>query len=144
MHRVSEDVVAFFRMFSSFEREQVCCGTVSAAQCVLLQTLLEGEWDVTSLASATRVTKGAMTRLVDGLEARGWVVRKKAEGDGRRVLISLTEAGRTEAAQLRRRTERSIATILAEIPESDRDGVTRSLHLLRRAAERARARLDCC
>ena len=45
MSPVVEDVIAFCRMFSSFEREEVCCGTVSPAQCVLLQTLTEGEWD---------------------------------------------------------------------------------------------------
>ena len=71
MTTLVDDVIAFCRMFSSFEREEICCGTVSPAQCVLLQTLLDGEWDVSGLAAYTRVTKGAMTRLVDGLEARG-------------------------------------------------------------------------
>ena len=76
MNTIVDDVIAFFRMFSSFEREEICCGTVSPAQCVLLQTLLEDEWDVSGLATHTRVTKGAMTRLVDGLEGRGWVRRQ--------------------------------------------------------------------
>lgn len=144
MSSVVDDVIAFCRMFSSFEREEICCGTVSAAQCVLLQTLLEGEWDVSALAAHTRVTKGAMTRLVDGLEGRSWVARDKAEDDGRRVLISLTPAGKKEAQRLRALTERSIATILDRIPKSDRPQVIKSLHVLRTATEQTRTHLDCC
>jgi DNA-binding MarR family transcriptional regulator len=144
MSSVVEDVIAFCRMFSSFEREEICCGTVSPAQCVLLQTLTDGEWDVSSLASHTRVTKGAMTRLVDGLQIRDWVVREKAEDDARRVLISLTPAGKKEAQRLRALTEKSIAAILKGIPKPDRPQVIRSLTLLRKSAEQTRTQLDCC
>ena len=143
MSSVVEDVIAFCRMFSSFEREEICCGTVSAAQCVLLQTLMDGEWDVSGLAAQARVTKGAMTRLVDGLEGRGWVARERAEDDGRRVLVSLTAKGKKEAKRLYRLTEKSIATILERIPPAERDQAVRSIHLLREAAEQTRTLLDC-
>jgi len=144
MSSVVEDVIAFCRMFSSFEREEICCGTVSPAQCVLLQTVTDGEWDVSTLAAHARVTKGAMTRLVDGLERRGWVGREKAEDDARRVLISLTTNGKKEAKRLHHLTERSIATILDRIPKGEREQVIRSIHLLRQAAEQTRSQLDCC
>ena len=144
MSSVVDDVIAFFRMFSSFEREEICCGTVSPAQCVLLQTLTDGEWDVSNLASQARVTKGAMTRLVDGLEKRAWVVREKGEDDGRRVLVSLTTDGKKEAKRLHGLTEKSIATILDRIPKGERDQVVRSIGILRQATEEARTQLDCC
>ncbi len=144
MSSVAKDVIAFCRMFSSFEREQICCGTVSTAQCVLLQTLMEGEWDLSSLASHSRVTKGAMTRLVDGLESRAWVTRARGEDDARRVLVSLTADGKKEAKRLRRLTEKSIATILERIPKAEHARIIRSIHLLRQAAEETRAHLDCC
>jgi DNA-binding MarR family transcriptional regulator len=144
MSSVVEDVIAFYRMFSSFEREEICCGTVSPAQCVLLQTLAGGEWDVSSLASQSRVTKGAMTRLVDGLEKRAWVTRTRGEDDARRVLVSLTADGKKEAKRLSRLTEQSIATILTRIPKAEHAQVIRSIHLLRQAAEQTRAQLDCC
>ena len=144
MSSVVDDVIAFCRMFSSFEREEICCGTVTPAQCVLLQSLTEGEWDVSGLAAHTRVTKGAMTRLVDGLESRGWVARDKAEDDARRVLISLTREGKKEAKRLNRLTEQSIAALFERIPSEERDQVTRSIQLLREAAEKTRAQIDCC
>lgn len=144
MNPLKEDIMVFYRMFSSFEREEICCGTVSPAQCVLLQTLVEGEWDVSSLATLSRVTKGAMTRLVDGLEKRGWVVRDKSDEDGRRVLVSLTPNGKSEARRLDNLTANSIAAILQRIPEDEREGVIHSIRLLRQAAERTRSQLDCC
>jgi DNA-binding MarR family transcriptional regulator len=144
MSPLVQDVIAFCRMFSSFEREEICCGTVSPAQCVLLQTLTEGEWDVSSLAAHSRVTKGAMTRLIDGLEKRSWVIRERGEDDARRVLVSLTRDGKKEAKRLLRLTEQSIATIMQRIPENQRDQVTQSIQLLREAADQTRAQLDCC
>lgn len=144
MSEIVDDIIAFYRIFASFEREQVCCGRVTTAQCILLQTLLKGEWDVSRLAAHTRVTKGAVTRLIDGLEKRGWVNRDKGPNDGRRVVISLTPDGKKEATRLSRLTEESIATILNGVPAAERSHVVRSIHLLRRATEQARAQLDCC
>lgn len=144
MNPVVEDILVFYRMFSSFEREEICCGTVSPAQCVLLQTLMEREWDVSSLAAHSRVTKGAITRLVDGLEKRGWVARNKGDDDGRRVLVSLTPDGKKEAQRLNCLTTNSIAAILQRIPEDERDRVVHSIRLLRQAAELTRTQLDCC
>jgi DNA-binding MarR family transcriptional regulator len=144
MNPAVEDIIVFYRMFSSFEREEICCGTVSPAQCVLLQTLMEGEWDVSSLAAHSRVTKGAMTRLVDGLVKRDWVARDKSDDDGRRVLVSLTPEGKNEAQRLNCLVANSIDTILQQIPENERDRVVHSIRLLRQAAELTRTQLDCC
>jgi DNA-binding MarR family transcriptional regulator len=85
-----------------------------------------------------------MTRLVDGLETRGWVSRQQSDEDGRRFVVSLTADGKKESTRLAKLTEKSIETILASVPEDDRDQVIRSLHLLREAAERTRSQLDCC
>ncbi len=144
MTAVVDDVIAFCRMFASFEREEICCGSVTQAQCVVLQTLTAGQWDVSSLASHSRVTKGAMTRLVDGLEAREWVRRERTDEDARRVLVTLTTEGRREAKRLTKLTERSVDAVLQEIPDRDRSQVVRSIRLLRVAAEKTRSQLDCC
>ena len=144
MSQVFEDVVAFCRMFAIFEREEICCGTVTPAQCVLLQTLRVGEWDVSTLAAHSRVTKGAMTRLIDGLEARGWVRREQSPDDGRRYRVSLTTSGDEESERLATLTEQSISMILERIPKGERKQVVRSVSLLREAAEAVRSELTCC
>ncbi len=144
MKTIARDVVAFCRLFGSLEREQVCCGTVTVAQCVALQTLLEGDWDVSSLARESRVTKGAMTRLLDGLSARGWVERLPDPDDGRRWRVALTREGRAEAQRLERVTEESVQLVLSRIPAERRARTIEAVGDLRRALEEVRDRIDCC
>ena len=144
MKPVVEDVVAFFRLFGAFERELICGGTVTPAQCVLLQTLRGEAWDVSTLASHARVTKGAMTRLIDGLIKRGWVERTRDEADGRRVMVTLTRKGQAEAARLAQLTEDSVRLLMDRIPKNKRKQVIESIRWLRVAAEETRDQLDCC
>jgi DNA-binding MarR family transcriptional regulator len=144
MSTLVDDVVAFCRMFAMVERHQVCCGTVTVAQCVVLQTLLEGTWDASTLASHARVTKGAMTRLLDGLELRGFVDRHQDPDDGRRWLIELTATGTKEAKRLAGMTENAVALIMSRMPKDMRKPVVAMISDLRKAAEEVRDQIDCC
>ena len=139
-----DDVVAFCRMFAMLERDEVCCGTVTVAQCLVLQTLLEGTWDVSTLASHARVTKGAMTRLLDGLESRGFIERQQDPDDGRRWLIELTAAGKKEASRLARMTENAVDMIMSRMPKDMRKPAAAVISNLRKAAEEVREQIDCC
>ncbi len=48
--------------------------------------------------------KGAMTRLIDALEARGWVERRRdAAGDRRRIALVLTDTGEAVAMAAKQR-----------------------------------------
>jgi len=144
MSTLVDDVVAFCRMFAMVERDQVCCGTVTVAQCVVLQTLLEGTWDASTLASQARVTKGAMTRLLDGLESRGFVERHQDPDDGRRWLIELTATGTKEARRLAGMTENAVTLIMSRMPKDRRKPAVALIADLRRAAEEVRDQIDCC
>jgi len=144
MSTLVDDVVAFCRMFAMVERDQVCCGTVTVAQCVVLQTLLEGTWDASTLASHARVTKGAMTRLLDGLESRGFVDRHQDPDDGRRWLIELTATGTKEAKRLAGMTENAVALIMSRMPKDMRKPAVAMIADLRKAAEEVRDQIDCC
>jgi DNA-binding MarR family transcriptional regulator len=144
MSTLVDDVVAFCRMFAMVERDQVCCGTVTVAQCVVLQMLLEGTWDASTLASHARVTKGAMTRLLDGLESRGFVERHQDADDGRRWLIELTATGTKEAKRLAGMTENAVALIMSRMPKDMRKPAVAMIADLRKAAEEVRDQIDCC
>ena len=144
MKAPAADIVAFYRMFAMMERDQVCCGTVTVAQCVVLQTLLEGTWDASTLAGHARVTKGAMTRLLDGLQERGFVKRHKDRDDGRRSLIKLTASGTREAQRLVDMTESAVALIMSRIPKDMRNPALIAIAELRKAAEQVRDEIDCC
>lgn len=63
------------------------------SQYITLKKLAAGATGVTDLARAAEVNPGAMTRLLDRLEARGLVARVADPADRRALNIHLTEAG---------------------------------------------------
>jgi|MDTC01.1.fsa_nt_gb DNA-binding MarR family transcriptional regulator len=128
-----DDLVSLCRYFGMFERERVCCGTVTVQQCVVLQTLVEGPSEVGPLADAVGSSPSAMTRLIDGLVSRDWAERVRAADDRRCVHVHLTAQGQKEAARLRGLTEQSVALVLDAIPKNKRAQVMESVGLVRQA-----------
>jgi DNA-binding MarR family transcriptional regulator len=68
---------------------------VSAAQYVIIATLAEQEASSsTQLCKSFSYDAGAMTRMVDRLEAKGLIQRRRCTDDRRLVNLELTEAGK--------------------------------------------------
>lgn len=66
----------------------------SVAEWVLLREVYKrGQAAPGDLADALRLTRGAVSKVVDKLEAKGWVRMYAKEGDGRYRLLSLTRTG---------------------------------------------------
>jgi DNA-binding MarR family transcriptional regulator len=63
------------------------------SQYITLKKLADGTAGVTDLARAAEVDPGAMTRLLDKLEAKGLISRGAVPGDRRAINIQLTDAG---------------------------------------------------
>lgn len=63
------------------------------SQYITLKKLAGGNASVTDLARAAELNPGAMTRLLDRLEARNLIVRVPDPSDRRALDIRLTEAG---------------------------------------------------
>jgi len=144
VNEFARELLTICRAFGMFEREAVCCGTVSVPQCVALQALLEGERDVSGLAEMLGVTAGAATRLVDGLERRGFVARRRTDEDRRRVVVSLSGAGEAEAARLRDMTARALGAVLERVPEDKRALVVEAVGLVSAAVLSARGDISGC
>jgi DNA-binding MarR family transcriptional regulator len=75
----------------------------------------------TALMRTALVTSGAITQRLDRLEERGLITRGRSDADGRAVVVTLTEAGRTaldDALPDHLETER---TMLAGLSDGDRD-----------------------
>ena len=58
-----------------------------------LDWLTEGPMTATRLAEATGLSAAATTSLIDRLERKGFVRRRRNDGDRRQVLVELTERG---------------------------------------------------
>ncbi len=145
MREFTDELIAICRHFGAYEREMVCCGSVTVPQCLLLQQLRGAGLDMGALAAGAGSSVSAMTRLVDGLIRRGWAERVRDPSDRRRVLVQLTRAGSAEADRLRAITDEMVAALLTRIPEARRGQVVESMRLVREAMDPMRDRLrGCC
>jgi DNA-binding MarR family transcriptional regulator len=70
---------------------------------VNLSRVAGGSMRLRDLSAASLLTKSGMSRLVDRLEAAGWLRREEAPEDRRGALASLTPAGAARFKAARRR-----------------------------------------
>jgi DNA-binding MarR family transcriptional regulator len=82
-------------MWAWMERELRAGGhDLTFSQYITLKTLGNGRAGVSELARAAQLHPGAMTRLLDKLEAQGLVVRVTDPQDRRALHVDLTDEGR--------------------------------------------------
>src|SRR5215469_15634480 len=79
----------------------VACGISNARFSVLVHLAFHGVNNVGGLAAAERVSRPAMTRLVQDMEKSGLVRRGADSSDRRGVLVKLTKKGRTIMRRVR-------------------------------------------
>ena len=81
-------------MWARMEKELADAGhDLTFSHFITIKKLAAGTAGVTDLARAADLNPGAMTRLLDKLEARGLLVRTTDPGDRRALHIHLTDAG---------------------------------------------------
>lgn len=89
-----------------------------------------------ALARLEQITPQSMGATLASLEARGLVARAADPGDGRRVILSLTEAG-LEVLRTKRsaRTEHLAQALSAEFTRSELERLLAAAPLIERLAE---------
>src|SRR5215472_11603351 len=96
----------------------VACGISNARFSVLVHLAFHGVNNVGELAAAERVSRPAMTRLVQDMEKSGLVRRGADSSDGRGVLVKLTTRGR---AIMRRVRNKKITLVLKQLENLEPD-----------------------
>ncbi|QYB04768.1 MarR family transcriptional regulator [Rhodococcus sp. USK10] len=86
----------------------------------------EGELTQRQVCDVLAVDRSDMVRLVDGLEKRGFVVRRKDAKDRRKHLLTLTEDGEKAVARTQDLVEGTTDRLFADLSAKDR----RTLHRL--------------
>ena len=94
-----------------------------------------GPLTLRELADHERVQPPSMTRAVNGLADRGLAARSDHPLDGRQVLVAVSEAGRAELRETRRRRDAWLARRLAELDPADRAVLAAAKDVLRRIAD---------
>jgi DNA-binding MarR family transcriptional regulator len=102
------------------------------AMAVLGCLFRNGDLTVGALATSERVQPPSMTRIVNGLEEGGYVVRRAHERDGRQVVVVISERGRTMVLADRARRDAWLARRLGDLTPDERDTLRRAAPILER------------
>lgn len=119
-------------MWAQMERELAAAGhELTFSQYITLKKLADGTAGVTDLARAAELNPGAMTRLLDRLEARGLVARVADPSDRRALNIHLTDAGVTIWQDINKCGQRVREQALSGMSDLERETLTRLLEQVR-------------
>ena len=103
----------------------------SVAEWVLLRYLWERDQATPGeLAEASTMTRGAISKIVDKLQAKGWVRSKINPEDNRGQLLSLTPAGRRSLPELAQIADQNDERFFACLDADERSALLRLLSKL--------------
>ena len=92
-------------------------GELSRTEIGLLKTLRGGSRRITELAESEGLAQPTITLLIKQLEEKGLVTRTRQSGDGRVVLVTVTESGNVALEEYRGRLRAVLGRYLAEIAD---------------------------
>lgn len=119
-------------MWARMKQELATLGhDLTFSQYITLKKLADGTAGVTDLARAAEVNPGAMTRLLDKLEAKGLISRVADLEDRRALNIHLTDAGMAIWQDINQCGMRVRERALHGMNEADREQLTQLLARVR-------------
>ena len=98
-----------------------------SAMSVLLN---DGDMLMGELAAAEKVQPPSMTRIVNGLEERGYLARRPDPRDGRQCLVTLTPPGREVLLANRRRRDEWLTVRVAQLDPAEREVLRQAVAIL--------------
>lgn len=130
-HDAARDLIVLFRRMRRRLRELPTAGLTPSQTSVLLRLDKDGASSTTVLATAEGVRPQSMTATLGALEELGLIQRRPDPEDGRRQIITLSDAGRTEVVGGRRARHNWLAHAIDQhLDEQQLRTVTDALRLL--------------
>jgi DNA-binding MarR family transcriptional regulator len=115
-------------------REDETSGLTAPRLSALSVVVFAGPLALRDLAAAEGVTPPTMTRLVDGLEADGLVVRRDDPSDGRAIRIRATAKGTKLLMTARARRVAALTARVATLTSEERELLGRAAEVIERMA----------
>jgi len=126
----------FLRVYRYRDREIVCCYDVSAEQCHAIEQLVaSGPATLNEFSASLYLEKSSASRLIDGLEKKGYVRRDPNPDDGRSLLLRLTAEGSNLAQRLESDLLAERQLVLENFDPDEREVVVRAIEKLADQAE---------
>lgn len=125
-------MIALVRALGLHQPDRTPCGQpISVAEAhTMLELSREPGLSQNGLAARLRLEKSSVSRIVTGLEKRGWVLRRRDTSDTRIVHVYLTDDGRNAAADVASSRQAKFERIFSAIPIGERAAVLASLDTL--------------
>src|SRR5690242_130270 len=115
---------------------------LSRTETGLLSALSTRPHRITELAAREGISQPGVTQLVNRLEGRGWVERRTDPGDGRAVLVALTDAGRDELESVRAEYRALLHEEIASLDDEQVETLAAAVDVLDRPIERLEGRAE--
>ena len=97
---------------------------------VMAVLLNEGDLLMGELAARERIQPPSMTRIVNGLEERGYVARRPDPSDRRQCLVTVTESGRQIILANRQRRDEWLTVRIADLDPAERAVLRQAVAIL--------------
>lgn len=104
----------------SFFRRSIKIDGASFPQILALAVVPDDGIEMSSLSKRLGLDSSTVTRLIIGLEKKGWAVRKKQQKDNRIIKVFLTSAGEEKQSQLEDKIDKLGSLVEKEIDPFDR------------------------
>jgi DNA-binding MarR family transcriptional regulator len=146
-HTLYQALNELLRVVQFRDRDRACCYDVSVSQCYALKAIVDaGGLTVNDLAAQLYLDKSTASRVANGLEVKGYVMRSRDNADGRIVRLEATDAGTGLCQRIEDALAAEYAEILSDFDPEIRAAITR---MVGRLAGTFAARVDasggsCC
>lgn len=132
---LQEPFITLVRAFGLHRPDQTPCGQpVAVAEAHALMELMQNQpLSQGALVKRLSLEKSTVSRLLSGLEKRGWIERDRNPADRRVVEVILTDAGKQTAQALLTARQSKFKRVMQAIPENQQANVTDALQILVRA-----------
>ena len=146
-HALYQKLNELLRVVQFRDRDRACCFDVSVSQCYALKAVVDaGALTANELAAQLYLDKSTASRVANGLETKGYLVRSRDPEDGRIVRLEASPEGRALCQRIEDALAAEYAEILGDFDPEIRVAITR---MVGRLAGTFAARVDasggsCC
>ena len=129
-------LTALIKRYQFRNRNRICCEDITVSQCYVLKALGEhGALPMTRLAEVMCLGISSLTRVVDQLEAKGYVSRRRLPADRRVFFVEMTVAGNAVLKRAEGMIRRSEREALEHMAPPEREGLLKGLRVLNTAID---------